>query len=562
MLQFRAPSRHFSWRIAALLRGSCGALLSFISLVASATPGQLDLSFGASGVVYDTSPDLSAFAQSVVVQVDGRIVVSGSCYIAPPVEAYQACLRRYGSDGLIDRAFGANGRVVLDTPRNGYAPAVALQEDGKIVTAGTCGDVLIYGLACVVRYLSNGMTDTAFGVNGRVALGSGYANAISIKLDGSIFAAGSCGGARYLTLMGPFDFCIWQVTPLGELDSSYGTSGFARTDFSGADDAAYGIALTDDGRVLATGGCMEPVTNPTYGSICTVRYMPNGTLDVAFGVVGKVANALFGGIEKAAIVRLQSDGKVVVGGQCNTSQGCVIRYTADGASDLSFGIGGIVAIPTGVFDLAIQLDGRIVVLGNCAGRLCATRLKSNGATDADYGVNNAADSGLQGFNVYGGAKPSLVLQKDGKALVVGTCVPDVYYSDFCLARFLRGPYDPLTCALNADANNTIESSTDALLILRYLLGYRGAALTNGALGSNPTRTGHALETHLASLNLDADGDGQVHAMTDGLLILRAMLGLSGNALTAGTVNTSSPTVRNAQQILTWIESTHGVACLP
>lgn len=41
-----------------------------------------------------------------------------------------------------------------------------------------------------------------------------------------------------------------------------------------------------------------------------------------------------------------------------------------------------------------------------------------------------------------------------------------------------------------------------------------------------------------------------------------MLGLSGDALTAGAVNAVHPNARNAQQILTWVESTHGVACLP
>ena len=76
------------------------------------------------------------------------------------------------------------------------------------------------------------------------------------------------------------------------------------------------------------------------------------------------------------------------------------------------------------------------------------------------------------------------------------------------------------------------------------------------------QTGTALETHLASLSLDADGDGQALAMTDGLLLLRAMLGLTGDALTQGATNASHPSVRNAQQILTWIENTHGVACLP
>lgn len=54
-------------------------------------------------------------------------------------------------------------------------------------------------------------------------------------------------------------------------------------------------------------------------------------------------------------------------------------------------------------------------------------------------------------------------------------------------------------------------------------------------------------------------------MTDGLLMLRAMLGLSGDALTTGAMGKPSaahPTLRSAQQILQWIETTHGVACLP
>jgi len=86
------------------------------------------------------------------------------------------------------------------------------------------------------------------------------------------------------------------------------------------------------------------------------------------------------------------------------------------------------------------------------------------------------------------------------------------------------------------------------------------------MGANAGRTSTEIETYLADLlaqgKLDADGDGQTLAMTDGLLILRAMLGLSGDALTAGAVNAAHPNVRNAQQILTWVESTHGVACLP
>ena len=72
----------------------------------------------------------------------------------------------------------------------------------------------------------------------------------------------------------------------------------------------------------------------------------------------------------------------------------------------------------------------------------------------------------------------------------------------------------------------------------------GAALTDGAVGPNPGRTNAEIETYLADLlaqgKLDADGDGQSLAMTDGLLILRAMLGLYNvqglNQMEDGRVN--------------------------
>ena len=87
----------------------------------------------------------------------------------------------------------------------------------------------------------------------------------------------------------------------------------------------------------------------------------------------------------------------------------------------------------------------------------------------------------------------------------------------------------------SDAATRYGAATDGVLILRYLLGFRGADLTNGALGTAPTRDAAQIATYLGGLGtqLDVDGDGQVYAFTDGLLILRRMLGLSGAALTTG-----------------------------
>ena len=57
----------------------------------------------------------------------------------------------------------------------------------------------------------------------------------------------------------------------------------------------------------------------------------------------------------------------------------------------------------------------------------------------------------------------------------------------------------------------------------------------GTVGAQPLRTDAQIETHIPTYmsRFDVDDDGQVYAMTDGLMIVRRLLGLSGAALTTG-----------------------------
>ena len=43
------------------------------------------------------------------------------------------------------------------------------------------------------------------------------------------------------------------------------------------------------------------------------------------------------------------------------------------------------------------------------------------------------------------------------------------------------------CSLDADGNNTLDALSDGLLLLRAMLGLTGDAVTNGAVGLNATR---------------------------------------------------------------------------
>ncbi len=102
--------------------------------------------------------------------------------------------------GLLDQTFGAGGKVITSfggTNDLGYA--IALQQDGKLVAAGTANaNGGNYDFA-LVRYNTNGTLDVTFGANGKVITSfissptipsSDRAYAVAIQQDGKIVAAG------------------------------------------------------------------------------------------------------------------------------------------------------------------------------------------------------------------------------------------------------------------------------------------------------------------------------------------------------------------------------------
>lgn len=95
-----------------------------------------------------------------------------------------------------------------------------------------------------------------------------------------------------------------------------------------------------------------------------------------------------------------------------------------------------------------------------------------------------------------------------------------------------------TCNVDIDGDGLVDS-TDALLMLRRAAGVSGAALVaNQSFRACASRTtGAAVANFIDAQNntsgpalaMDIDGDGQVLASTDGLLLVRALLGLTGDA---------------------------------
>ena len=97
-------------------------------------------------------------------------------------------------------------------------------------------------------------------------------------------------------------------------------------------------------------------------------------------------------------------------------------------------------------------------------------------------------------------------------------------------------------ALDIDGNGETDALTDGLLTLRHMFGLRGDTLVAGVVASDAKYfMPDDIEERINNLGdrLDIDGNGEVDALTDGLLILRYLFGILGEELTSGVVSSDA-----------------------
>ena len=96
--------------------------------------------------------------------------------------------------------------------------------------------------------------------------------------------------------------------------------------------------------------------------------------------------------------------------------------------------------------------------------------------------------------------------------------------------------------LDVDDDGKTEALTDGLLVIRYTFGFSGEALVADAISNSAARsTAPDIEAYLKAneILLDVDGDGEVAALSDGLLIIRSLFGFSGTSLSADAIGTNA-----------------------
>ena len=100
------------------------------------------------------------------------------------------------------------------------------------------------------------------------------------------------------------------------------------------------------------------------------------------------------------------------------------------------------------------------------------------------------------------------------------------------------PMKKMPASIDIDGNDQYDALTDGLLLLRGMFGLNGSALVTGTIASDAIYTGSVdIESRIEILgNLaDIDGNGDIDALTDGLLTLRYLFGLQGDTLINGVI---------------------------
>ena len=189
--------------------------------------GRPDNTFGNAGKVsnlFNTSDSISDMA----LQSDGKIVTANTAYTN---NNYDIGVSRYNPNGSVDLTFGNQGNTVTNlTNTNDRATGVALQTDGKIVVSGFTGSNFFNPV--VVRYNSNGLLDASFGSGGIIIFQNiiGQFDDVEVQPDGKILLGGF---TLNLTGDNQSDFLLVRLLSNGQLDQSFGTGGIVITGFAG-----------------------------------------------------------------------------------------------------------------------------------------------------------------------------------------------------------------------------------------------------------------------------------------------------------------------------------------
>jgi uncharacterized delta-60 repeat protein len=346
--------------------------------------GTLDTSF-------NPGTGANNLVNALALQANGEVILAGYFTLVNGVA--RNFVSRLDMVGSLDSGFNPGG--TLDALVN----FVARQPDGKLIAGGTFTNINQTGRNRIARLNSDGSLDTGFDPGSGVDSANAIVYAVALQSDGKVLVGGNFSSVNGVTHSG-----LARLNPNGGLDSGYNpvlTSGFA-----------IALAVQPDDKLLV-GGSFSKVNGTNRANIA--RLNTDGSLDTSFNP-GTGANAAV----RSIVVR--TNGGVIIGGSFTlyngTNRGCIAGLNTDGSLDATFNVGtGLFSgSPTLADAFALQSDGKVLVGGNFetyngAGAESLARVNPDGSLDTNFDTRTLNGGGFYTYSV--------ASQPDGKVLMGG-----------------------------------------------------------------------------------------------------------------------------------------------
>ena len=347
-------------------------------------------------------------------------------------------LQRLNYDGTIDNSFAQDG-LLLGADLLGFPTVLtdfSVQNDGKILITGLSMNLETQS-SFLLRILSDGTLDRSFGNNGLIqfndlALSNLWGFNIMVQNDGSLILSGINQGDDQS------QFVMIRFDANGLKDNTFADSGTFLDESAGNIAFNNNVFQQSDGKLIfirqETGDIEDTLTSST------VRLTADGFVDNSYGIDG-VATFLQNSSSNIFKAAMQPDNQIVLSQSSGFgSVTSFVRISADGTLDQSFTTNTELSIGdelanTGIFDVAVQPDGKIVTTGIKAAVANPTLSEEEPATDPtvlaelvshrflnDGSLDNTFGDGGVVAVEFGRwiAGQNVIIQPNGQILILGT----------------------------------------------------------------------------------------------------------------------------------------------
>jgi uncharacterized delta-60 repeat protein len=326
----------------------------------------------------------------------------------------------------------------------------------------------------------------------------GGLNMMKIQNDNKIIVTGN------LNNNGLRDFSTARFNSNGTIDTTFGTNGYAVTDFDTTADFPTTIEIQNDGLILVGGYITQNGLD-----IGIVRYFPNGTIDTTFGTNGKFSYN-FGtntipftsgmSSDQIIAIRVNSSGKIILGVSTDANESLsnygnfgFVCLNSDGALDTTFGTNGQKIVDFGgkdyIANIKLTTDDKIIATGqhgystgnNNYNKIALLKLSSNGEFDIDFGNNGIVLANKDASSLIDVAR-DLNLLSNGKIICLGATQQNSSIINFLLIRFNSdGTIDN---SFNSVGYKTIDFNNSNAIGSSFLIQNDGKILCSGSIDNS------------------------------------------------------------------------------